>query len=205
MYWETRDYCVNHDIILRVNMELDTLLTSVAIPDDYRFLGLLGVSHNNIIRDNTLLINPLIPIGGGIRPGANGINSDPTPIEDDELESIFDNEVFQCSCFQLIDKIDSCFYQGELDYIQLYESILNVNDLTNDVSVLFLEALDYCQTTQDVKNLVNSYISTIEFYNELSYEERISLYGSFIVAIYSFEYWSYYDFDEGGDLINLGD
>ena len=204
MYDETFDYCLTHEIIFRADMSIDTLLTSVAIPDDYCFLDLLGLSHNNIMSENTLPNNPILPIGGGLRPGIDGINSDPTPIDENEIESIFENEVFQSSCYLLIDRIDSCFYQGELDYIQLYESVLHVNDLTDDVGVLFLDALQYCLTTQDVKSLVYNYINTIETYNELSFEDRFSLYGSFIVAIYSFDFWSYYDFDEGNDLILLG-
>ncbi|MBR1463938.1 MAG: hypothetical protein IJ604_11285 [Prevotella sp.] len=54
---------------------------------------------------------------------------------------------------------------------------------------LFVSALGSAQSTSDVINIVNNYISIIEADNEFTSEEKEILYGGMVVSVYSFNLW----------------
>ena len=153
---------------VEVEVKKGELSEDVELPELYQPLMEIGARHN-------LLLERIINNNG--EPLYENVN-------DAEYEFLTTEEF-------------TSLYQDEYNY--LLNNPIGVNlympsddsTMVDEVINLFIEAFDgYPDDIEDVQELVNHYISTIEEFNELNEEEKQFVYSGLCVAFASADYWN---------------
>ena len=153
---------------VEVEVKKEELSDDVELPTSYQPLMEIGARHN-------LLLERIVNNEG--EPLYENVN-------DSEYEFLTTEEF-------------TLFYQEEYNYLLNTPTGTNLymesddSTMVDEVINLFIEAFDgYPDDIEDVQELVNHYISTIEEFNELNEEEKQFVYSGLCVAFASANYWN---------------
>lgn len=163
---------------------------------DYLDLPIGAKSFEDVGRMHNKLLNKFLSRRSN-KIAPNGLIVD-TPVVDDAWSispiemSILDSEELEQSYNNLINDIFADnFHLGSGNYC--------VGEMVEDVIRLYYDILDQIPDDgglNDVINITNQYIAVVAESDEISDEEKEVLYCAFAVGVYSYEYWSNYDFEE---------
>lgn len=163
---------------------------------DYLDLPIGAKSFEDVGRMHNKLLNKFLSRRSN-KIAPNGLIVD-TPVVDDAWSispiemSILDSEELEQSYNNLINDIFADnFHLGSGNYC--------VGEMVEDVIRLYYDILDQIPDDgglYDVINITNQYIAVVAESDEISDEEKEVLYCAFAVGVYSYEYWSNYDFEE---------
>lgn len=163
---------------------------------DYLDLPIGAKSIEDVGRIHNKLLNKFLSRRSN-KIAPNGLIVE-TPVVDDAWSispiemSILDSEELEQSYNDLVNDIFADnFHLGSGNYC--------VGEMVEDVIRLYYDILDQIPDyggLNDVINITNQYIAVVAESDEISDEEKEVLYCAFAVGVYSYEYWSNYDFEE---------
>lgn len=168
-------------------------LDDIELPLAYDYIISAGYDHNGIIRHSitsNLILHPLsLNTCHVMNDLEEPIHEDPL-LPDTEVDSIFNDTAFisQFDNFYLL--VEDYMNSYILDYSALLESICGTNDLCSQIAELYLDAIMYCDSNDDMISLANSYINIVEANSILDNAEKERLYSCFVVGVASYALWS---------------
>ncbi len=161
-----RDLCVDREIQSPlIEQQANDVMQSINMPEEFSYTLEVGEMHNamaEVIMDRSFVIPQ--------------VQRDPSweeqaLISSPQFLSLYNEAKTEADC--TLDNISG------LDSI-LLEQIIN----------LFCEAYSTCyDSVPDVDYIINNYISTLEGYNALSYEDKQTVYAGLSVVAFSSRYW----------------
>lgn len=165
----------------------NTAKDKINLPARYEYLIRIGEDHNGIIAVSDQGKEIEYPLASGnIQNSGSAI-----PVLSygfDELDSMIYNNPFFLSQYNGICQDIIQTMNGELSENARYniDKSPKVNKLLN----MFLNVYNkYPKNTNEIAEIVNKYIETIERNNELNDQEKEIVYGSLVVSLYSPQLW----------------
>lgn len=155
-----------------------TYAMQIQLPSDFEHVRRWGNDHNAILAELRTL-----DTGGGMRSHYHEYIDDPINTTNPNVEMVFSSRQFSAATNDAFDYItatsdgDAQCSSGSENVDEIYEMFLSIMDT-------------YFTSPTDLISAINSYISIIENNNELTYEEKEIVYGGFLIAFYSVQYWN---------------
>lgn len=173
------------DVPIIIQSAVDTSL--IALPDSLQDILKVGLAHNKLMQE---WLNDISASGN-----TQGVIS---PILDDDYESNDVSDFLNSRDFSRyyhaleIEISDYCSIAG-FDYDSFMEDEPFDSENVAQTIDLFVQAAESNVTSlNSLITMVNGYINIIETNNEFSYEEKMQIYSSLVVAIYSYSLWTNY-------------
>lgn len=150
----------------------------IQLPSNFEYVRRLGNDHNAILT-KLKTIEP----ANGIMSNEHGVIDNPINTTNPFVEEVFSNRQFNAATYSAFQHItassdgDAYCSSGSDNVDEIYDMFLSIMET-------------YFNSPSDLISAINSYINIIENNNELTTSEKEIVYGGFMIAFYSVQYWN---------------